>query len=436
MNSWRQLVRDLNARISLLEKENSEQRNLIKELEKRLLAYENAHTPPSLLKKKKPPKDKPAGKLGAPLGHPKYERKDPEPTGTIEYVEETCPHCNSKLDKPFKTVRKLVEEIPEPQPIEVIEHLINHYKCPCCRKEIIAQTNLSSGRFGVNLQTHITLLKFDDRLPLQKAVNSLERHYGIKISDVTALNITENVASKLQKPYKLLIRRIRKSRVVYADETKIRVNGITYWLWTFTTDRAVVFVIRKSRSKKVIEEILGLKFTGVVCCDGWKAYSQFTNNIQRCWAHLLREAKHLAEKHCEFEGFSQAFKNMFERIKEVRSKPPCLPEREAIRSKLQQELEQLIYQMNSYQTFRKFATKIQNGLTYWFTCITNLFVDPTNNNAERELRELVVQRKIIGGLRREKGANIMQTIMSMISTWKKRKMPLFSMMKSHIESVS
>jgi transposase len=61
-----------------------------------------------------------------------------------------------------------------------------------------------------------------------------------------------------------------------------------------------------------------------------------------------------------------------------------------------------------------------------------LLVEPTNNTAERALRELVVQRKIIGGLRREKGANIMQTIMSMITTWKQRGLSLFPTMKSYL----
>jgi transposase len=99
---------------------------------------------------------------------------------------------------------------------------------------------------------------------------------------------------------------------------------------------------------------------------------------------------------------------------------------------MEKEVEQIVGQMNAYQSFRKFATKVGNGLAYWFTCIIDLFVEPTNNNAERALRELVVQRKIIGGLRREKGANIMQTIMSMIMTWKKQERNLFSTVKSYL----
>jgi len=404
----------------------------IEELEKRLLAYENAHTPPSLLRRKKPPIKESGKKLGAPIGHPRYEREEPKPTMSIEYFEESCPHCKSKLDRPFKIERVIEEEIPEPQSIEVTEHLIGHYKCQTCKKHIVAGNNAPKGRFGDNILTHVTLLKFDDRLPLRKTVSSLQRHYGITITDVAVLNATENVALRLEKPYKGLIRKIKKSKVIYADETKLKVNGITYWLWTFVTEKETLFVIRKSRAKKVIEEILGHKFSGVICCDGWKAYSQFTGNLQRCWAHLLREAKHLAEKFSEFSGFYHEFKKMFEQIKSVREKPPSLKDRATIKSKMKLDIGQIIHQMSCYPEFRKFATKVLNGIDYWFTCVVNLFVEPTNNIAERALRELVVQRKIIGGLRTEKGANIMQTIMSMITTWKQRGLPLFSTMKSYL----
>jgi len=44
----------------------------------------------------------------------------------------------------------------------------------------------------------------------------------------------------------------------------------------------------------------------------------------------------------------------------------------------------------------------------------------------------VVQRKIIGGLRREKGARIMETIMTMITTWKQRGLALLPTMKYYL----
>ena len=168
MSGWRQLVGELHARIETLEEHVALQRNIsdkqekiitsqkelidrqkkeIAGLERRLRAYENPHTPPSK-SKIKPPKKESSGKLGAPVGHPKYDRKEPEPTGSMEYIEETCPDCKATLGKPIKTERFLEEEIPEPQPIEVIEHLVNHYECPRCKKHITAKNNATQSRFG------------------------------------------------------------------------------------------------------------------------------------------------------------------------------------------------------------------------------------------------------------------------------------------------
>jgi len=403
----------------------------IEELERKLLAYENPHTPPSK-SKKKPINKESNGKLGAPKGHPKWEREEPEPTGSIEYTEERCPDCDTKLDKPFKTERILEEEIPEPQPVEVIEHLINHYKCPKCNKHVIARNNVPSQRFGKNVLTHVTLLKFEDRLPLRKTVSSLERHYNLTLTNVEVLKITNRVANKLIIPYKLLIKRIRKAKVVYVDETEIKVNGVTYQLWTFVTETETVFAIRKSRGNDILKEILGEKYKGVICCDGWTAYTTYTNNLQRCWSHLLREAKEFAEKYSTFVGFYEAFKLIFKKIKKLREKPYSLKTRKKWKDKLKLEMEQIIEQMSAYKEFRKFAIKLKNGLEHWFTCLIYLFVEPTNNIAERALRELIVQRKIIGGLRREKGARIMEVITSIIATTKKREMPLFHTVKSYL----
>ena len=263
-------------------------------------------------------------------------------------------------------------------------------------------------------------------------MSSLERHYGLSLSHVGVLNITNSVAQKLTIPYKQFIKRLRKAKVAYVDETELKVDGITYHLWTFVTDKEVVFAIRKSRGNDVLKEILGEDYDGVVCCDGWTAYTTYSNNLQRCWAHLLREAKDLAVKCSNFVGFYEAIKGIFKKIKRLRDKPYSLKTRKKWRDDLKLELKQITEQMLGYKEFREFSGKIKNGMEYWFTCLIHLFVEPTNNIAERALRELIVQRKIIGGLRREKGARIMETITSVIATTKIRQQPLFQTIKSYL----
>ena len=181
-------------------------------------------------------------KLGAPKGHPKYERPEPVPTLTVEYSEDNCPHCNSKLNSPTETKRVIEEEIPEPQPIRVIEHIVNSYVCPQCYKKVIAKNKAPSGCFEKNVQTHVALLKFEDRLPLRKVENSLNRNHNLKITNVGIYGITKQVARKLDKTNQDIIKEVRSAKIIYVDETQYKLNGITWWLWTFVCENCILFL--------------------------------------------------------------------------------------------------------------------------------------------------------------------------------------------------
>ena len=69
---------------------------------------------------------------------------------------------------------------------------------------------------------------------------------------------------------------------------------------------------------------------------------------------------------------------------------------------------------------RRFAAKIRNGIDHWFTFLVVPGVEPTNNRAERALREHVVQRKIMGCFRNGKGAGIYGTVMTVLASWKQQ----------------
>ena len=69
---------------------------------------------------------------------------------------------------------------------------------------------------------------------------------------------------------------------------------------------------------------------------------------------------------------------------------------------------------------RRFAGKMMNGMDHWFTFLAVPGVEPTNNRAERALRESVVQRKIMGCFRNGKGTWIYETVMTVLSTWKQQ----------------
>ncbi len=400
-------------------------------LEKRLMAYENAHTPPSLQKKKRIPRES-SGKLGAPKGHPKYEREEPEITDTKKYSTEFCPHCKSKLGDCRETLRIVEEEIPDLKKLEVIEHLIECYKCENCGENIMSENNAPTERFGPNLQAHTTLLKHEDRLPFRKVAKTLDRNFGLILTHQGIMKIIRGVAKKLHEPYYDIIKIIRSSPVIYADETGYKMNGENWWLWTFVCDDAVLFIIRESRSKQVIEEVLGKEFEGVIVCDGWSAYPKFANKLQRCWAHVLRESYHLKENSKDCQKFHNQLKELFNELKEIRLNPPDVEERRELIKDMKRRMLSLSRRMKGYRHARTLAIKIKNGIDYWFTCVEYLEVEPTNNFAEQALRELIVQRKIMGGLRSEKGAETLEVVSTMLATWKKQNRPLLETLRSYV----
>ena len=424
-------------RIAQLETENMElkkqllamQKKVI-ELERKLLAYENAHTPPSLSKKKREPKES-NGKLGAETGHEKWIRRQPEPTETVEHKLDYCPHCKHKLKKPFKVERRIIEEIPEPQPLKVIEHLISHYECSHCHKKLKAKTKLPKGMFGVNAEALTVLLHFEDRLPLRKTVTALER-LGLNMTNVCVYKISKRTAKRLLPEYCKQIQLLRASRVVYADETGIKINGENNWLWTFTGENITVYVIRKSRGHKVVEEVLGKNFPGIITNDGHSAYKKIGTEHQRCWAHIIRESKELKKNYSLYNCHHTNLTKIFAKLKRMREKPPPLEKRLELKAKLEQETTQIVDALDGHKEYHAFAVKLRNAIPSLFTCVVHLFVEPTNNIAERALRELIVIRKIIGGLRRETGARTMETIASVLTTWKQQGLPLFPTLKKAI----
>ncbi|MFH1425484.1 MAG: IS66 family transposase [archaeon] len=365
------------------------------------------------------------GKLGAEKGHEKWTRKQPEPNEFIDWKETNCPNCRSELAGPYKIEKRIEEEIPNPRRIRVIEHSIHHYQCACCNKHIVARNKVPKSRFGKNVQSRVALLKFEDRLPLRKVETSLDRHYKLSITNPGIYGLTKQVAKKLSEPYYEIIKDVRSANIVYVDETKYKLNGKTWWLWTFVHENGVLFVIRKSRHKKVIEEILGKQFMGIIVSDGWVAYKTFAEILQRCWAHLLRECDRLEDNHNDFNFKNEQIHNLFKEIQKVREDPPPENQRRIIQKEMKDRLEFIARNMLGNYRFKKLGTKILNGLDSWFTCVVHTLVEPTNNFAEQALRELIVQRKIMGGLRSEDGAVILERTATCINTWKKQRRPLF-----------
>ena len=331
-----------------------------------------------------------------------------------------------------KIMKRVIEDIPEPQPVVVTQYNVHAYICNNC-----AAVNISShpdlpaeGRFGKNLMAQVALLKYEDRLPLEKIVKHLRRQHALQVSAATVLEILERVTGSCEPVYEHIREEVRQASNVSADETGQKVQGKQWWTWVFTTAIHALFLIRKSRGQEPIEEALGDDYQGILNCDGWKSYPKKVKRIQRCWAHLLREAKYLAEQE---EGQArllyQELCELFAKLKQLRIAILTKQKRENHHDLLIAKMLRLVDRSKAYTALRKFAVKIENGLENWFTCVLYPEIEPTNNRAERALREVVVQRKITGTLRNERGTHMMEVLMTCLQTWKLQGLNPLAMLK-------
>ncbi|CAP12939.1 MULTISPECIES: IS66-like element ISH10B family transposase [Halobacteriales] len=410
-----------------------EQQERIEELETRLRKYENPHTPPS--KRRSGTDESPTsqddedddvrtdgGTPGRKDGHNPEWRSPPDPDEEIEVTSDCCPECGDHFDESVGVSPRLVEEVPDPQPPEVTQYNRHRYQCDSCGTETVATHPdcPDEGQFGVNVIAQSALSRYDHRLPYRKITDRFEQLHGLELSGASAWHATERAARAGRCEYEQIRREIQEAEIVHVDETGIKRDGDQAWIWTFRTDEHTLYAVRESRGSDVPAEVLGEDFAGTVICDGWTAYPAFSSTLQRCWAHLLREAEDVASDHEEAEPVYRYLKQMFVGLQSWLETDPDPRARAQMHRACQDGLRSLVERSVTDEPVATLLGKIEGGLDHWLTFVGEPAVSPTNNAAENALREPVVLRKIIGTLRNDRGMFVHETILSLLATWRQQ----------------
>ena len=236
------------------------------------------------------------------------------------------------------------------------------------------------------------------------------------------------VAASAESEFDAIKAEIRKCDRLFVDETSFSVLGKNWWIWIFHSGDKILVVIRKSRGSEVLKEILGENWKGFINCDGWGAYGRLIHAIlQRCWAHLLREAKDCATTTAG-RHLNIRLTAMFHEARNFIAEKHTAVERQAKAVKMEKELVHLCNYYSKYPDLEKLCGYISNGGSDWFTAIRYEGIELTNNTAERGLREEVVMRNIMGALRSEKVQKY-EILCSLFSTWQLNKQDCMANLK-------
>ncbi len=335
-----------------------------------------------------------------------------------------CGWCHGHHLQRIGTEQETEVELPPPRKAIVTEYTIPVYRCLDCGEEV--RGTLPDGRmptgYGPQLQSEVVLGKILERLPYRKLVDRLSAQ-GAPMSTATVQALVWEAGAKLGGEYAAILARIRAAPTVYADETSFWVGGARWWLWTFTTVTDTLLVLRPSRGEGVVREALGDGFPGkVIVCDGHGAYPhpELGWVLQRCWAHLLRMARAAEEEEPRGAGLYEELAALYRWLTEEFDRDGRRTHRRRLHRIGRRELGRLVrrYEASAWTPLKKVGVYLRNGWGSWLTFLKRPGVEPTNNRGERSLREAVVIRKIVGTLRKARGAEVFARLMSVLGTWK------------------
>ena len=408
-------VEELRRRVVELEKENSQLKEEIKHLQKPKWVKPN---------KKSAGKEAP-NKLGPKKGHKANPRKSVEqkPDQEVVWVPELCPEGSGPLPWPSKWHEHTQIDIPVIQNFIVTKHVVGWSYCSGCKKYHGAvHEKLSKAKYGPNLHAYVAYLKFDLGLTLGKIQRMLRAQYNLTISTGVLSEMVTRCGQKFKSEYVEMKKDLTKTSHLHADETGWRNGGINEWLWSFSNENISVYVIEPSRAQKVVRDVLGDAYGGILVSDFYGGYNKISCRKQKCWTHLLRELHVLKEKHPddrEVQYFKIRLQRFFERAN--RLKENFLAGQDVDSQIKRLETNTLVFLTKTY-SHKKLNTLVKRMTKYYFELFTFIksAVPATNNPAEREIRPAVLMRKTSYCNRSEIGKQTQAILMSLIATSKKK----------------
>ena len=427
-------VNKQNRKIADLEKENDRLKKEVEKLKKELAA--KRVTPKWAKANKSKAARNCAKKKGPKFGHTAHTRCRPERIDqTVVVFPELCPQGHGEL--PFPSSSKwhshVQIDLPEPGQAIATEFMVGSSYCTHCRVYHSAKGRVSRSLYGPRLHAQVCYWKYSLGLTLLKIQKLLLEQYSLHLSTGQLSEIITRSAKKFEDTYDSLRTELQDQNHLHVDETGWRVDGINGWLWSFSNQDISYYVIDPSRGQGVVEDILGEVFSGVLCSDFYGAYHRIKSEKQKCWAHILRDLKNLLEKNpknLEIQYFSSRMKNFFEKGKKLREeKAQGINVNKALR-RLMGDTERFAFRKFTHPELKTLAKRLIKYRSEMYTFIEKN-LEPTNNNAEREIRPAVLMRKISYGNRSPQGRKNQAIMMSIIRTAQKRGQNFVQMATDH-----
>ena len=367
-------------------------------------------------------------KPGCKKGHDGSRRDKPDKVDRVEeHRVSQCPDCGSKVKKCSGSRERYVEDILEDVRTEVTKHIIHRDWCPKCRKmvEPVVPDALPKATIGNGILVLSAWLHFALGNTISQILEVFNFHLQFMMSQGGLVQMWHRLADIFIAWYEEITEDIQKAGVLHGDETGWRVNGKTHWLWCFTSHKATIFTVERSRAGPVVLEFIKECFNGVFVSDFWYAYNVLSCAKQKCLVHLLRDLERVwksKDSSGDWPIFSKKLKRLIRDAIRLRKRMDELDDAIYQRryKRIEKRLQLIIKHEWSNKEARRLIKRLKRHQEELFTFLCNRDVPFDNNFGERSIRGAVIMRKNSYNNRSDRGAKTQSVLMSIFFTLKQR----------------
>jgi transposase len=333
-----------------------------------------------------------------------------------------CPDCGGEVEHERDADQWQVD-LGEPQVVKTrFRVAVGH--CKKCGKRVQGrhpeQTSDALGaagsQVGPNAKAWASFLHYNLGLSWVKVSRLLTRLGVPATAGALCQASVHQACTDLVPVHQELVKVANSSPVLVMDETGWRINGEHAWLWEATNAVVTLYWVARGRGFEQACEVVDANYEGTIVRDGWVVYPKYEKaKHQTCLGHLLRRAKHLEEDLPHWaRPVPVAAKALLKDSLAARELAP--EERVKAAAELAERLGALCQAEPGHEEVRKFLAHLEREAPAMFTFLYDDHVDATNWRAEQGIRPAVVNRKVWGGNRTDRGARAQSTMMSVIRT--------------------
>ena len=420
------LILTLMARLEDAHKLIGELRARIDELTRPGKTPDNSSLPASKGQKpNRPEKPKRQGPRKGSLGREGGGRAlSAEPDEVVIARPSRCRHCQAALAEADQLLDARYDKVDLPRVRPVVTRVERYAgRCRCCGATTLAAVpeGLEPGTpFGVSIVALAIYLRFVHAVSYQRLTRLLLELFGLAISEGALDAAFRRARPRFDADVAAILARLRRARVIYSDETGVRIDGRGCWNWVFQNAEVVIHVVRRSRGADVVAELLGGHRPALWVSDLYGAQQGHADGWQICLAHQLRDCQYAID--AGDAVFAPRMKALLLRAVVLARRHRTLAEstRRDYRRRLDRDLDAIMALAPSHRDGRRLRKRYARVRGHLFTFLEHPELAADNNSSERELRPTATDRKVTGGFRSDWGADLFAAVRSVIGTAKRR----------------